>query len=124
PIIKRGAQISGGGKVFEVVDDVDFASPFATGGLPNRTILPIIDANNNITSYNITKREIVLNGSSKTFRKIITPQDVVPFFELILPDNDVLSVESIITLEGTNYTSDPSIDKFFAEDRWYEVDAL
>jgi len=124
PLIRRGAQVAGGGKVFETVDDIDFASPFTTGGLPNRLILPNIDANNNITSYNLVKREIVLNGSSKIFKKIITTQDVVPFFELILPDNDVLSVDSIITQEGTNIANDPSPDKFFVEDRWYEVDAL
>lgn len=124
PLIRRGAQVAGGGKVFETVDDIDFASPFTTGGLPNRLILPNIDANNNITSYNLVKREIVLNGSSKIFKKIITTQDVVPFFELILPDNDVLSVDSVITQEGTNIANDPSPDKFFVEDRWYEVDAL
>lgn len=124
PLIRRGAQVAGGGKVFETVDDIDFASPFTTGGLPNRLIIPNIDANNNITSYNLVKREIVLNGSSKVFKKIITTQDVVPFFELVLPDNDVLSIDSIITQEGTNITNDPSPDKFFVEDRWYEVDAL
>ena len=36
PLLKRGAQISGAGKVFETTDDVDFSSPFTTGGLPNR----------------------------------------------------------------------------------------
>lgn len=124
PILRRGAQIAGGGKVFEVLDDIDFSSPFTTGGIPNITILPIKNSNDNITSYTITKREIVINGTSKVFRRIITPQDVVPFFEVVLPDNDVLSIDSIITLEGTNHTVDPTTDKFFVEDRWYEVDAL
>lgn len=124
PILRRGAQISGGGKVFEVLDDIDFASPFTIGGIPNRVILPIVNGNNTITGYNLIKREIVINGTTKIFRRIITPQDIVPFFEIVLPDNDVLSIESIITLEGTNYTTDPSVDKFFVEDRWYEVPAL
>jgi hypothetical protein len=124
PIIRRGAQIAGGGKVFEVLDDIDFSSPFTTGGLPNRIILPVVNANGNITSYNLTKREIVINGSSKIFRKIINPIDVKPFFELVLPDNDVLSIDSIITLEGTNHTTTPTTDKFFVDDRWYEVPAL
>lgn len=124
PIIKRGAQVSGGGKVFETTEDIDFSSPFTTGGIPNRMILPNIDANQNIVSYNIVKREIVLNGISKVFRKIIGPNDIVPFYEIVLPDNDVLSIDSIITKSGTNLTVNPKTTDFFIEDRWYEVDAL
>jgi hypothetical protein len=37
----------------------------------------------------------------------------------------VLSINSVITLEGTNYVTSPSIDSFYNEDlRWYEVNAL
>ena len=125
PIIRRGAQVIGSGKVFEAVDDIDFSSPFTTGGLPNRLIIPNTDSNGNIQNYTLTKREIVLNGVTKIFKRVLTESDVRPFFELILPDNDVLSVESIITLEGTDYTKNPTLDQFLDETlRWYEVDAL
>lgn len=124
PIIKRGAQISGGGKVFETTEDIDFSSPFTTGGIPNRLVLPNLDSNQNIVSYNLVKREIVTNGISKIFRRALSPNDVVPFFEVVLPDNDVISIDSIITKEGTNITSNPKTTDFFVEDRWYEVDAL
>jgi hypothetical protein len=44
---------------------------------------------------------------------------------VILPDDNVLSINSIITLEGTNYTTNPSTSSFYNEDlRWYEVNAL
>lgn len=125
PIIKRGAQVSGGGKVFETVDDINFSSPFTTGGLPNRLIIPNIDSNNNIVSYTLTKREIVLNGITKIFKKVLTQGDVRPFMEIILPDDDVLSIESLITLEGTNFTNIPTIDDFYNQDNmWYEMEAL
>lgn len=125
PIIRRGAQISGSGKVFETTDEIDFSSPFTTGGIPNRTIIPNFDNNKNILSYTITKREIVTNGFTKIFKKVITENDVRPFYEVILPDDNVLSINSIITLEGTNYTTNPSTSSFYNEDlRWYEVNAL
>jgi hypothetical protein len=125
PLIRRGAQVMGGGKVFEAVDDIDFTSPFTTGGIPNRIIIPIIDNNQTITSYEITKRELVVNGSTKIYTKTINTSDVKPFMEIILPDSNVLSIDSVITLEGTNWTVTPTLDQFFSLDnRWFEVDAL
>ena len=51
PIIRVGAQVSGGGKVFETIDDIDFGNPFTTGGVPNRLIIPNFDSNNNLLNY-------------------------------------------------------------------------
>jgi hypothetical protein len=125
PIIREGAQVTGAGKVFEAQTDIDFSSPFTTGGVPNRLIEPNVDANGNILSYTLTKREIVINGLTRYFQKVITPNDVRPFFEIVLPEQDVLSISSIITLDGTNFNGIPSLDQFLNEDlRWYEVDAL
>jgi len=125
PLVRVGAQVSGGGKVFETIDDIDFSNPFTTGGLPNRLIIPNLDSNNNITNYTLTKREIVLNGVTKTFKKTISTADVVPFYELILPDNDILSITSVIAKNGTSFSTEPTIDEFLNFDnRWFEVDAL
>jgi len=125
PIIRVGAQVSGNGKIFETVDDVDFSSPFTTGGLPNRLIIPNLDTNNNILNYTLTKREIVLNGATKIFNKTISNSDVIPFYEIILPDNDVLSITSVITKIGTNYSATPTVDDFLnTSNQWYEVNAL
>jgi len=125
PIIRRGAQVSGAGKVFESLNDIDFSSPFTIGGIPNRIIIPNIDSTGLIVNYTLTKREMVINGVTKTFKRVITDNDVRPFFELVLPDNDVISINSIITMEGTNFTITPNIDQFLDEDlRWYEMDAL
>lgn len=125
PVIRRGAQISGAGKVFETVDEIDFSSPFTTGGIPNLLVIPNFDSNNTIINYTLTKREMVVNGVSKVLKRVLTEENVRPFFEIILPDDDVLSINSIITLEGTNFTSTPTTNQFFNEDlRWFEVDAL
>ena len=125
PLISIGAQVSGGGKVFETIDEIDFSSPFTTGGIQNRLIIPNEDNNGNILNYTITKREMVVNGVTKIFSRTLSSADVRPFFEVILPDNDILSINSIVTLDGTNYTTTPTNGQFYDEDlRWYEVNAL
>jgi hypothetical protein len=125
PIIKAGSQVSGAGKVFETTDDIDFSSPFTIGGIPNRLILPNFDSNENLINYTLVKREIVTNGITKVFKRVINSNDVRPFLEIILPDDNVLSIDSIITLDGTNFTSEPAPDQFLDLDkRWFELDAL
>jgi hypothetical protein len=125
PLIRAGSQVTGAGKVFETSNDIDFSDPFTLGGVPNRLILPNFDANNNLLNYTITKREIVVNGFTKVFQRVIAAADVKPFLEIVLPDTNVLSIDSIISLQGTNYTQLPSPDKFSdSKIRWYEMDAL
>lgn len=125
PIVKAGSQVTGAGKVFETSDDIDFSSPFTTGGIPNRLILPNFDSNQNLINYTLVKREIVTNGVTKIFKRVINASDVRPFLEIILPDNNVLSVDSAITLQGTNYTTDPKPEEFLnLDNRWFEFDAL
>ena len=124
PKILKGGQATGAGKVFELLEDCDFASPFTTGGIPNRQILPqIVDGV--IQNYSIKKREIVVNGFTKIYKRIINNEDYKPFLEVILPESNVLSVENIVTKEGTNFTSLPTPTDFSDFDlNWYEVPAL
>jgi len=125
PLIREGAQVSGAGKVFETLADIDFSSPFAAGGIPNRILIPNFDGSNNLINYTVTKREMVINGVTKTFKRVMSESDVVPFFELVLPDTDVISINSIVTLEGTNFTTTPTIDQYLNKDlRWFEMGAL
>ena len=125
PIIRYASQVVGGGQVFENMDDIDFSSPYTTGGVPNRLILPNIDNNGTLQSYTIVKREIVVNGVTKLFKKVIATNESVPFLEISLPDTNVLSVESIINLEGTDYSNNPTLDQFINPNlRWYEMDSL
>jgi hypothetical protein len=125
PIIRAGSQVSGAGKIFELNNDVDFSNPFSVSGIPNRLIIPNFNGNGTLINYSITKREIVTNGYSKILKRVINTSDSRPFLEVILPDNDVLDIDSIITLPGTNYLTTPTFTEFLnKENKWYEVDAL
>ena len=125
PVIKAGSQVSGAGKIFETSDDIDFSSPFNISGIPNRLIIPNFDANGSLVNYSLTKREIVKNGFTKIFKRILTSNDVIPFLEIVLPDDNIISIESVITLDGTNYSKDPSLEQFLdIDNRWFEMDAL
>lgn len=125
PIIRSGAQVNGAGKTFETTYDIDFSSPFGIGGVPNRIIIPNFDTNGNLLNYTLTKREMVTNGYSKIFKKTITIADVKPFLEVVLPDDNVLSIESVITLKGSDYISEPSLYDFSnINNRWFEMEAL
>jgi hypothetical protein len=125
PLLRAGSQVSGGGKIFETTNDIDFSNPFNVNGIPNRIILPNFNSNGVLSNYTITKREIVTNGYTRTYKKVININDVRPFFEIVLPENNVISIESVITLDGTNFNTEPSFSQFYNFDnRWFEVDAL
>jgi hypothetical protein len=124
-ILRSGAQFNGGGTTFETVYDVDFSSQYNNEGVVNRTKIPTFDSNNNIINYTILKREVVVNGITKVFKRVINPQDVVPFFNFFLPEKNVLGVTAIIQKDGTQYQSTPpSTDFVSSQNKWYEVDAL
>ena len=125
PIIKKGAQALGAGRVFELSEDSDFTSPFTTGGIPNRLIVPNIDVNGVLQNYSLTKREIMLNGFTKIYKRTLNKEDYKPFFEIVLPEDNVLSIENIITKEGTNIITSPTPSDFANFNlNWYEVPAL
>ena len=124
-ILRRGSQIQGAGQIFETVYDIDFSSPFNPEGFPNRKKVPNLDANGNILNYTITKRDTVVNGVTKVFKKTILPNDVVPFLELFLPEKNVLGVTSVLLKDGTQYANVPPDQEFLGtNNKWYEVDAL
>jgi hypothetical protein len=124
-ILRAGAQFNGGGTVFETVYDIDFSTQYNPEGFVNRTKIPTFDSNNKIVNYIITKREVVVNGTTKVFKRVINSSDVVPFFNFFLPERNVLGITSIIQKEGTSYPNVPTYSDFVnSTNRWYEVDAL
>jgi hypothetical protein len=124
-VLRRGSQVSGAGQPFETVYDIDFSSPINSEGAPNRLKIPNFDSNGKLLNYTITKREVVVNGVTKVFKRAITPNDVKPFFELFLPEKNVLGITSVLLKDGTQYTNVPQPQEFLGLDnRWYEVKAL
>jgi hypothetical protein len=124
-ILRAGSQFNGGGTVFETVYDIDFSTQYNAEGFVNRTKIPTFDSNNKIVNYVITKQEVVVNGTTKVFKRVINSSDVVPFFNFFLPERNVLGITSIIQKEGTSYPNVPTYSDFVnSTSRWYEVDAL
>ena len=124
-VLRAGAQVSGGGQVFETIEDIDFANPFNSKGEPNRLKIPNFNSNGVLLNYTITKREVVVNGITKVFKRVINANDVRPFFEIFLPEKNVLGITSVLLKNGTQYTNVPTAAEFLGlQNRWYEVDAL
>lgn len=124
-VLRAGSQFIGAGQTFENPNDINFASQFNSSGQPNQKVIPILDANNNVQSYNITKRETLVNGITKVFKKVVTPADAIPFLNLFLPERNVLNVTSIIQKDGIEYNNVPSNSEFLSENgKWYEVPSL
>jgi hypothetical protein len=124
-ILRAGSQFGGGGTIFENLYDIDFNSDFNIEGSINRTKVPTFDQNNSIVNYVITKREVIVNGTTKVFKTVINSNNVVPFYSLFLPEKNVLGVTSIIQKDGTSYQNTPTFAEFAGtEGRWYQVDSL
>jgi hypothetical protein len=124
-VLKAGSQFVGAGQTFENPNDIDFSSAFSSSGIKNQKVIPILDASNNVQSYNIVKREVVVNGITKVFKKVITSADATPFLSLYLPERNVVNVLSIIQKDGITYNNVPSYQEFLSPDgKWYEVPAL
>ena len=123
--IRIGAQVSGAGQIFESITDIDFSSPFNDKGEPNRLKIPNFDSNNTLVSYTITKREPVVNGVSRIYRRVITELDQKPFLRLYLPEQNVLGVTSVIHKDGTSFNANPTSNEFTTVgNKWYEVKSL
>ena len=124
-VLRAGSQVIGAGQIFETVNDVDFTSPLNAEGYPNRVKIPNFDANNNLINYTIVKRETVVNGITKVFKRTITGSDAKPFLEIFLPEKNVLGVTSVLLKDGVSYSNVPTSQEFLGTtDRWYEVYAL
>jgi hypothetical protein len=117
--------VSGGGQIFETIEDIDFSNPFNSKGEPNRLKIPNFDSNNSLISYTITKREAVVNGVTRIYRRVINQVDQKPFLKLFLPEQNVLGVVSIIHKDGTTFGANPTSTEFSTStNKWYEVKSL
>lgn len=129
PVIKKGTKVASRNQVFEVMEDVDFASQFDSNGFPDRVEEPLNGG------YRVTKKAIVTAGESKIYRQIIDAKDIVPFMEIVIPDKNAMSIESIILKDGTDFQSDPTVSEFMQPNeekidtgattyRFFEVNSL
>ena len=124
--IRAGGQFRGGGQVFELLEDCDFSSQYSAEGIPNQTKIPNYNANGIIQNYTIVKKEVLVNGVTKVFKKEINDADSNPFFKLFLPEKNVIGVTSVIQKDGLGYQTIPSTTEFLSTtaNKWHEVEAL
>ena len=57
PLIRRGSQGVGAGRTFEAIEDIDFSSPYSSGGIPNRLVIPNLDTNGTILNYTLVNKK-------------------------------------------------------------------
>ena len=136
PIVRRGTKFTAGPQAFELLEDVDFRQQFDEDAYSDKTISPKLNSNGVVTAYTVTKLAVVVAGETKIFKKTISNSDIVPFMEVVLPDDGVMNVESVVVMEGTNIYSNPTYGQFYSYDedicgkngkngtRFFEVDSL
>ena len=121
PILKRTSILSAGNINFQLLEDVDFGNQFNSDGYSNRTFVPKRDTNGIITSYTVSKTTVVVNGSTRIFKKVLNGQDIKPFMEVVLPEKNVMNVESVIFRESSNYELMPSLSEFYINTERYKM---
>ena len=115
PIVTMGSVVSAGNFNFELSEDVNFGEQFNSKGISNRNIIANRDTNGNINGYTIKKTTIVRNGSTRVYKKVISSSDLQPFMEFVLPETDVMNVESIIFKEISYYTDNPKLSEYYID---------
>lgn len=125
PIYRPGMRIKGAGQTFETVNEIDFSSDFSEDGIANRTIEPILNGNQDIVRYRIVKREKIKAGVTKIFKVEVTTNQAKPFFQVDLPDNNVLEIVDVIVLPNLGIQRTPSFTEFNDFNlKYFEVDSL
>lgn len=121
PILQRTSIVSAGNYNFQLTDDVNFGEQFNSDGFSDRKIIPSRDGNGNITSYTISKTVLAINGNYKVYRKVINGTDLKPFMEIVLPEENVMGVESVIFKETSDFSSSPSIHEYFIDAEEFKI---
>ena len=119
PKIQRNCIVGAGNISYTIDENVDFGEQFNSMAFSNRTYSPRRDANGGITGYIVTKSVVATAGQRKVYKKILTEDDVHPFMEVILPDVDVMNVESIIFKASSNINSTPEISEYYVDSEQY-----
>lgn len=114
PIVRRGTKFSSSSQIFELLEDVDFRQQFDEDAYSDKTINPKLNSNGVVTAYTITKVAVVVAGESKIYKKVVNYDDIVPFMEVVLPEESVMNVESIVMVDGTNIYTNPTYGDFYS----------
>ena len=121
PIVKKSTVVSAGNLNFQLNEDVNFGEQFNKDGFSNRTFVPQRNSNGIITAYTVTKTVLAVNGSTRIYKKVILGQDLKPFMEIVLPEKNVMNIESVIFKETSNFNKDPELQEFYIDAEQYKM---
>lgn len=121
PILQSTSIVSAGNYNFQLTEDINFAEQFNKDGFSNRKMTPARDGNGNITGYNVSKSSVVVNGVTKIYKKVLYSNDIKPFMEIVLPESNVLNIESIIFKETNDFGTNPEIYEYYIDEEQYRV---
>lgn len=120
PIIQRNAVVSAAGLDYTIEEHVDFSEQFNHNAYSTRTYRPRRNINNEITGYTVTKTVLATAGTRKVYKKVLTTDDIIPFMEIVLPDKDVMNIESVIFKASTNLKISPEISEYYVDEEQYQ----
>lgn len=123
PIVKMGSVVGNTSYQFELIEDVNFAEQFNMDGISNRKYTPIRNSNGVITGYLVTKSTIVIGGTNKIYKKVLSQNEIEPFMEIVLPEKNIMNIESIIFKEGSSFNSEPQSYEYYVDEEEFKVRA-
>lgn len=121
PILQGTSIVSAGDYNYQLTEDVNFAEQFNQNGFSNRKMTPARDGNGSITGYNVSKSTIVINGVTKIYKKVLYSSDIKPFMEIVLPESNVMNIESIIFKETTDFNTNPLTYEYYIDEEQYKI---
>ena len=121
PIIKMGSIVGNTEYHFELIEDVNFQEQFNSDGISNRKFLPLRNSNGVITGYTVTKSTLVMGGTNKIYKKVLSANEVEPFMEVVLPEKNIMNVESIIFKEGSNFNAEPQSYEYYVDEEEFRL---
>lgn len=121
PLLKRDTVFAAGQNDFEMTEDVNFAEQFNKSGFSNRRFKPVRNSNGIIIGYDVFKTTIVVGGKRKIFKKIINSAELEPFMEIVLPEQNIVNVESVIFKESGDFNINPDISEFYVDEEEFRL---
>ena len=120
PIIQRNCSIGTSNLTYTIDENIDFTEQFNSNAYSNRSYSPRRNANGEITGYTVTKTALATAGSRKVYKKILSASDIEPFMEVLLPETNVMNIESIIFKSSSNLNISPEISEYYVDEEEFQ----
>ncbi len=85
------------GTIFECLEEINFSDT------TNRRIIPNLDTNGRLIDYTIEKTIVLYAGETKIQRFYVSEQNVKPFLEVAINDENVTEILGVVNVAGNSY---------------------